>query len=461
VSARVVRDLDRFYASLQSRWPVSQRADYAGLVVPNGNGSSPVHRWFRMKEAYSCELVGSVLKATCLEHTASLSVCDPLCGSGTTGVSIAQAVAAGELDSASFTGLESNPYLHLLARTKLAAMRAPPAGFSALAQRVAATVARRAVEPAAVPPLSTFSESRYFSKDALCELLRLRAAISAERREGADALDVDLAMVCLGSIAESVSKLRRDGRALRYEPDKPTIRPLSAFLEKAAEVEEDLPAAPVPVRADVHKLDTRIATHTLTDAGPFDLIVFSPPYPNNIDYTEVYKLEGWLLGYYTDQSAFAAQRWRTVRSHASLDFGDDAIGLGDGLREAAAALSDPLIRAAAEGGGRYAAARQRTIRGYVYDMLEMLVILNRASAEDSHLVYVVGNSMHGGRGDEGIVIAADLLIARLAELAGFTITNLAVARIPVRRRTSSEYLRESIVFARNSRYQGAAARVTV
>lgn len=461
MSSDIGLELERFYTRLQSRWPVSDGADYASLVVPNGNGGSPIHRWFRMKEAYSCDFVGSVLEALALTDVSGLSVCDPLCGSGTTGVSIAQAVAEGKLPSATFTGLESNPYLHLLARTKLAAMCSPPADFSALAQRVAATVARRAVEPAPVPSLSTFAESRYFTTDALCELLRLRAAISAEQRAGASTLAIDLAMVCLGSIAESVSNLRRDGRALRYEPDKPTTRPLSAFLDKAAEVEDDLPSAPIPIRADVHKLDTRTATHTLKDAGPFDLIIFSPPYPNNIDYTEVYKLEGWLLGYYTDQAGFAAQRWRTVRSHASLDFGDDAIGLSDGLRESASALIDPLIRTAAAAGGRYAAARQRTIKGYVYDMLEMLVNLNGASAEDSHLVYVVGNSLHRGKDDGGIVIAADLLIARLAELAGFTITNLAVARTPARRRTSSQYLRESIVFARNTPYRRNGARAAL
>jgi hypothetical protein len=443
----VSADLDRFYARLQSRWPVVDGADYAGLVVPNGNGGAPVHRWFRMKEAYSCELVERIIEASGLAGRSSLSVCDPFCGSGTTGVSLAHAVAAGNLPAVRFTGLESNPYLHLVAQTKLAAMCSPPAEFPALAQRVGAAVARRAVEPAPMPGLSTFADRRYFDAGALSELLRLRAAIVAERERGAEALAIDLATVCLGSIVEGASKLRRDGRALRYEPEKPTARPLAAFLERAAEIEDDLPAVANPCHASVHRADARAAGEILSDGGPFDLIVFSPPYPNNIDYTEVYKLEAWLLGLYTDHASFRAQRWRTLRSHASLDFGEEPIGLSDSERKPVRQLIAPLL-GAVPGEDRYAAARRRTISGYAYDMLEILVHLRHAIAVDGRLVYVVGNSLHGGRGGEGLLIAADLLIARLAELAGFTVSELAVARVPSRRRALSPYLRESVVFAR-------------
>lgn len=452
----VSADLDRFYARLQLRWSVVDGTDYAGLVVPNGNGGAPVHRWFRMKEAYSCEFVEHIIEASGLAGRPSLSVCDPFCGSGTTGVSLAHAVAAGNLPAVRFTGLESNPYLHLVAQTKLAAMCSPPAEFPALAQRIGATVAQREVEPAPIPGLSTFADDRYFDPEALSELLRLRTAIAAERDVGADQLAIDLATVCLGSIVETVSRLRRDGRALRYEPDKPTTRPLAAFLQRAAEIEDDLPTVANPSRADVHRADARAAGEILSDAGPFDLIVFSPPYPNNIDYTEVYKLEAWLLGFYADQASFTAQRWRTLRSHASLDFGGEPVGLDHAHRKSVRKLIAPLLRAV-PGEDRYASARRRTIGGYAYDMLETLLNLRGATAADGRLVYVVGNSLHGGREGEGLLIAADLLIARLAELAGFAVTELAVARVPSRRRTSSPYLRESVVFARASESHGRPA----
>jgi hypothetical protein len=445
VTIAVATELDRFYALLQSRWSVVDGSDYAGLVVPNGNGGAPVHRWFRMKEAYSCELLDRVLTASGLDARRALSVCDPFCGSGTTGVSLAHAVAAGKLHSAQFTGLEINPYLHLVAKTKLAAMCSPPAEFPALAQRVGAAVAQRGVEPAPVPKLSTFADRRYFDDATLSELLQLRTAITTERERGADPLALDLATVCLGSIVEPVSKLRRDGRALRHEPEKSTPRPLAAFLERASEIEDDLPALAIPLAASLHRADARDGGAILQASDPFDLVVFSPPYPNNIDYTEVYKLEGWLLGFYADDAEFKAQRWRTLRSHASLDFGEEPTGRDDTDWQEVQELIVPLLEAVPE--DRYTAARRRTIRGYAYDMLGVLRHLRSAMAEDGQLIYVVGNSLHGGRDGTGLLIAADLLIARLAELAGFAVTRLAVARVPSRRRTASPYLRESVVFA--------------
>ena len=68
---------------------------------------------------------------------------------------------------------------------------------------------------------------------------------------------------------------------------------------------------------------------------------------------------------------------------------------------------------------------------------------------EGHMVIVVGNSMHGKPGDD-YVIASDLLIARLAELAGFTVEQIKVARYPKRRTARSNYLRESIVVARKA-----------
>jgi hypothetical protein len=447
VTASTAAALDGYYMALQSRWSVTEEPDFADLVVPNGNGGAPVHRWFRMKEAYSCDLVPTVLDATSLTSRQGLSVCDPFCGSGTTGVSVATAVADGLIDRAAFVGLESNPYLHLVSRSKLAALQAPPSDFSSLAQRVGATVARRSIAPSPTPALSTFSESKYFDAGALEELLRVRSAIEHEAEGDASPLAVDLALVCLGSIVEGVSRLRRDGRALRYEPDKPSMRPIAAFLDKAHAIEDDLGADPIPIAADVHRLDARAASHTLKESGPFDLVLFSPPYPNNIDYTEVYKLEAWLLGFYGSQDGFRAQRWRTLRSHASLDFGDAPMGLPDALRPSADELIRPILDGAI-GTSRYSAARQRTIKGYAYDMLGTLLALAEATNIGASLVYVVGNSLHGGRDGEAVLIAADLLIARLAEIAGFSIDRIAVARVPSRRSQTSPFLRESVVFAR-------------
>ena len=37
--------------------------------------------------------------------------------------------------------------------------------------------------------------------------------------------------------------------------------------------------------------------------GPHDLAVFSPPYPNSFDYTDVYNVELWAMGYLRNSDA--------------------------------------------------------------------------------------------------------------------------------------------------------------
>jgi hypothetical protein len=443
-------DLDAYYDSLQARWSVEEVPDYANLVVPNGNGGTPIHRWFRMKEAYSCKFVPRALVDIGLDLASEISVCDPFCGSGTTAVSLAEATDAGGIERATFTGVETNPFLSFVSSVKLAAIAKGCPSFPALAQRVGAAVAQGMVEPAPPPELSTFKQVRYFPPAAFRELLAIKASIAREEPAADDPLAAKLAMLCLASIVEPTSKLRRDGRALRHEPAKLEIRPLQLFLEGARHMEDDLDRDIGGVDGAVHHLDVRMAGHTLQASGPFDLIVFSPPYPNNIDYTEVYKLEAWLLDQYANHGAFSCQRWRTIRSHASLDFGDAPVGVPAELASQVRDLLQPLLNAAAVVGGRYKEARRRTIQGYVFDMLSTLVNLSRATNDSTHLVYAVGNSLHGGSSDDGVLIAADLLIARLAELTGFKIDRLVVARKPSRRRSSSPYLRETVVFARSA-----------
>jgi hypothetical protein len=444
--------LDQAYALLEAAWCVRSRPELGALVVPNGNGGAPVHRWFRMKEAYSCDLLRRVLVATGLDSRSSLTICDPFCGSGTTAVSLAALVEEGSIEQASFVGLENNPYLHLVSSTKLRALQAPPTDFSIVAQRIATAVRRREVTPAPHPALSTFSDRRYFSEGALEELLRLRSAVDREQSRGASPLATDLARVCVGSIVEGSSSLRRDGRALRFEPNKPAARPLEAFVLKSQEVEDDLRSAPIPVSGSVARVDARtVRPDDLAVAQEsLDLALFSPPYPNNIDYTEVYKLEGWLLGFYDDADDFAEQRRQTLRSHASLDFGEAAGGLSDDLVAAVDRLVAPILSVVPET-GRYAGARRRTIKGYAYDMLSALGHLAARMGEGGRLVYVVGNSMHGGRDGASVLIAADVLIGQLATLAGFEVDELAIARFPSRRRSASPYLRESVVFCTRRR----------
>jgi DNA-binding transcriptional LysR family regulator len=56
----------------------------------------------------------------------------------------------------------------------------------------------------------------------------------------------------------------------------------------------------------------------IDEVGPIDLAVFSPPYPNSFDYTDVYNVELWAAGYLTAKSDNRELREATLRSHVQI-----------------------------------------------------------------------------------------------------------------------------------------------
>lgn len=436
--------LEIHYQELEASLSLSHSGKYEQLVVPNGNSKEPIHRWFHMKEAYSHLLFSQVLRDTRLVDRRNLKVLDPFAGTGTTALATAEAVACGVLERATVYSVECNPFLHLVGKAKLRAVQHPPHEFLQVAQKAAASVLCGRVESGNAPQLSTFANKQYFAPDIVRQLGRLRKAIEAEGNVGTNPDAINLAKICLGAIVEPVSKLRRDGRALRYVKDKQSLNPVAEFLRRAEQIQEDLPAAPIPVEGSVVLGDGRTLA-TLPD-GAFDLVLFSPPYPNNIDYTEVYKLEAWLLEYITDTTSFREHRLKTLHSHPSIKRATTPRYLHSLHSSEVENLIAPIL-AAIPSNGRFSEAQQSMIIGYVDDMLSVLESAYSRMKNGAFLVYAVGNSLHGGTGDK-FVIAADLLIAKLAELVGFRVENIDVARYPKRRGVVSRFLRESVVFAR-------------
>jgi hypothetical protein len=437
--------LEAYYAVLQAGMPIRDCPVYRSLVVPNGNQDSSVHRWFHLKEAYSLQLLDRVLDDAALAGRIGLRILDPFAGVGTTAISVADRLAGGRLQTATVYGIESNGFLHLVASTKLEALQRPTRTFARFALKIA-KMALASPEPAPhIPSLSTLQKREYFDQGDVEQLMRLRQAIDMAATEGAVPLDVALARVCLGAVVETVSNLRRDGRALRFTEKRYRPGTVEAFQAKARQVVADIPARSVPVRGRILRGDGRLLEGIDERYRPFDLIIFSPPYPNNIDYTEVYKLENWVLGFISSNDAFVAQRLRTVYSHPSVlrpaPLPSDL--LSESENSALANLVGPLLDTIPT--DRYAEGRRRMVSGYARDMYLTLRAAKERLAAGGQIVYVVGNSVHG-HGPGRMIIAADLLIAAFGELAGLEVRQVSVARHLRRREVASDYLRESVVF---------------
>jgi hypothetical protein len=440
--------LSTHYGRLQTGITLSEDATFRALVVPNGNEMTAIHRWFHLKESFSADLLSAVLSRVGLDRQSGLSLVDPYAGVATSLVSALQDVEKGVPRFNRVLGVERNPFLHLVATTKVRSLVNPAPDLVGFGEEVSELYRRRDTAPAPRPALSTFANPHYFPQAALRELLRLKSAIYAA---DGDEPARDIALVCLAACVEPVSNLRRDGRALRYEERKSRPEPVSEFNRRLKAAADDLAGSRrVDANARVVLGDGRNIAVPMQKQDYFDLALFSPPYPNNIDYTEVYKLENWFLDLIGSSAEFREQRLRTIRSHPSVAF-EETYPLSDnGFREDVAELLGPLLAAIPI--DRYRHGRRRLVNGYFEDMLQTLKGIYELLCSGGRAVYVVGNSVHG-HGPTSFVVASDVVMAHLAKLVGFTVEEIIVARFPSRRNIPSAnapagFLRESVVLLR-------------
>ncbi|TMR12366.1 SAM-dependent DNA methyltransferase [Nonomuraea turkmeniaca] len=434
-------DLNSHYRRLEAAWTVSDRSEsYGRLVVPNGNSSEPFHRWFHLKEAYSSQLLDQLFTDSSFKPTAGFRLYDPYSGSGTTLISAVD-IAGRYMTSVEVYGVERNPFLWELSRAKLAGRlhgQSLVAGLEAALAEIKSHSLEFDADDLEMPAQSTLRNEVYFPRSHVEELVAIRKIIDRAAIEPCRSI----LRVCLAACVEPSGRLRRDGRALRFMERRKPRRPLEVFEERLRLVTADLSSsASLEAQGDVFFGDGRHLPGLSAD-GTFDWIVFSPPYPNNIDYTEIYKTESWILGCYSTSEDMRKQRLSTVRSHPSLRFNQGNLYESATYADAIDAIVQPVV--AAVPADKYAVGRKEMIPGYVDDMIQTLAVCRSLVAEDGTLAYIVGNSAHGND-DQAFVIAADVLIGAVAEQVGWRVAEVRVARKLTRRRANSPYLRESVV----------------
>lgn len=434
--------LDRHYKSLEADWTVTDRsATYRSLVTSSDNAKTAFHRWFHLKEAFAHDLLANLRADELREGVAAdwSTVLDPFSGGGTTLLS-ALMLETASADSI-FAGTERNAALRVIAQAKLMGYCLPSADMPEVLR------AARALDFSPSSGYSTESATlnneRFFNQTDVSSLLSVREQLRAIEDEPARTI---LECVLLSSV-EAVGRVRRDGRALRFDDSKKPVTPEQAFARRLKRVEKDVlnrVASVVPTAApSVQRGDARTVDELMPGrSGAFERIVFSPPYPNNIDYTEVYKMENWVLGEWSTAADMREQRLSTLRSHPSVLFPETYGYLDSPAAAEFAALVDPLSASVSD--DRYTRGRRQLIRGYVDDMRAVLVACRRLVAQKGRLYCVVGNSVHGDV-ESGFVVAADVLIGRIGELTGWRVAEIRVARVLTRRSSNSPYVRESIV----------------
>lgn len=275
----------------------------------------PFQDWRRFKEAFAPELIGRAIGESEIPVTKCL---DPFGGSGTS------ALACQFLGVDPIT-IEVNPYLADLIEAKLTtySLSTLNSAFKRLSVRVDLIDPSETLREFKRGAPATFVEPGsggkfIFRRTVIRRILQYRNAIERIR----DSSVRRLFRVLLGSIAIPVSNVTVSGKGRRYRGgwenrnvDFRTVDDLfAASFESAI---QDITS--FGRRRNLSYSLLRGDARTLTgDVRSFDLAVFSPPYPNSADYTDVYNVELWVLGYLKSKENNATLRAQTLSSHVQL-----------------------------------------------------------------------------------------------------------------------------------------------
>ena len=291
------------------------------------------------------------------------------------------------------------------------------------------------------------------------------------------AAEQDFFLLGLAAVVEDLSGVMKDGRALRIKGTR-MRRPSSlASTQPRARVNgrvkralagqwsamiEDLEllgdsaalaakANSIHVRGDARCLNTSQG-ELLVPNGWADFSCFSPPYLNCLDYTELYKLELWLLEFATTQGEFRAIRKGTLRSHPSIRF--EPRPTSDEADNAVLEHAGLLSHWVAKNGARQEVARP--LIEYFRDMFEVWKQQAQVVKKGGVAACVVANSTFSKRcrDKDGTLleewrfpVLTDALLASLAQEAGFERAELWPARELQARNARSVASRESVIIA--------------
>jgi hypothetical protein len=425
------------YRKLERVMPVETASRFERLVVPAVNERLPVHRWFRFKEGFSADLLRTVLESLSFSGKKNLRVLDPFCGVGTTLVCSQELCKTTNITA---IGIERNPLIRFVAQTKVSWPEMDPDIIVELGHKFLTNCASKVQ----FPRLSSLTTGRCMSRHIVRRLLAIRDSI---RRDGSSS-NHDALILGVAASVEQLSKVRKDGRALRLvTKNRQIVNDVlqTKWEEIASDVrffKETVPNAPIP---PVILGDGRAVANHGIEASSIDLTLTSPPYPNNIDYSEVYKLELWLLGFVNDHEEFLQLRKSTFRSHPTIwlpQLPDDFAALI--TKGVLKDVLGPILRRTKASCERY---RHRVILGYTLDLWMALREQFRCLRKNGAAVFVVGNSLHGGK-HLPYLIPTDLLVSILGRAVGFQVDRVAIARSFRRRLSGNHFLRESVVVLR-------------
>lgn len=411
------------------------RATYTTLVNYSTDLEKRFQRWYRYKEGFSVTLIERILEEENVQE--GEFIVDPFLGSGST-------LIAAKGKGINGFGYEINPFVADLAEVKLN-------DYSISDTKLFETIINR-IEANEIdtnsfkkPQLSIFD--KLFESDTGEYLLKL---IEDTKKYHKNKKVEKLYKIAVLSIAEELSNYRKAGNGLKIRRAKKfipanTVDAKNSLIKKLRIISKDLNFANnsenktkqvILNKSSLKGLD-EIENNLLSGS------IFSPPYANCFDYTEIYKIELWLGKYVKDYSELKPIRKQSVRSHLNAFSKDHRSTLfrNNYLDSLISELSSRTL---------WDKKIPKMIEYYLDDLNKLLLSQFEKLKNGGFCKIIVSNSAYGG-----LIVPTDLLISSFAEQIGYKVEKIEIVRYII---TSSQqykqtdsnkkYLRESIIHLR-------------
>lgn len=390
------------------------------LVQFNSNKYQPRHRWYNLTEGYSREFVRRLIG----EQETFPRVCmDPFGGVGTT------ALTCQELGIRCYS-IENNPFFYEVARAKLET-NYDAAKFEGLIGEFE-TYLNRCRRDHELPDMETqtlFQHKRLekwiFNKPVTNGILDITKKIS-ELAKTRYKLYVPLFKIALGAHLVGLSNVYRNGKCLSYRNDWKKIRISrdevhERFIAHCKDIllvdirtgKTDLPK--VLNQNNFYYGDCRQYIQFIPN-NSVDLVITSPPYLNSRDYTDIYRLELWILGYVSKYSEEKLIRRNALTSHVQIQLEDKPYPK---VRE----LKDSLTHLSEMNGSLWNRNIPNMVKGYFADMKQLFIDMHPKLTKGARVYINVSNSAYGRQ-----IIEVDTILAKIAAISGYKALEIRTAR---------------------------------
>lgn len=398
---------------------------YGEDCIPNfsDNMALPRHRWYEFKEGYGASLVERAIVET--KHVTGkdrLLVLDPFSGSGTTPLTALQ----NDCDS---IASEVNPFMSFVSKTKCSKKPCPPEHLRNELKWIMSEKDILLNSP--LQDVSSFApgnnkEKWLFNTDVLQSFEALKKIIMQTDHS-------DLFMLALMSAVMQCCNAYKDGKCLRYKKNWKALNYNAEILRKSfkqnfLEIVDDIEKNPLNIGERTFYLGDSRQTLSQISGEMVDLIVFSPPYLNSFDYSDIYRPELFLGEFVNNNEDLRAIRKKTLRSHVQYKWESQekstsiwAQSISDKINSRKEHLWNKNI--------------PQMIDSYFYDMERVLEEAYRICNHNAQLWFVVSTSAYAG-----IEIPVDLILADLAQKQGWDLCNVNALR---KLRTSSQCVDEN------------------